>query len=392
MVPAMTTTPPSTPRRAIAAAAVAAAFLGAAAATAQADSIAYVKAHNVWIAEPDGSAQHQVTRDGTADWPYRSPSQADDGTIAAAHGTDLVRLAQNGTVLSRFDPPDSTDSAGQLIGGHPSHVALSPDGHRIAYTYVHANCPPGVSCGTRAVTLVSHSDRPTPPETFGRVHLSNPSWAGNDRLLVFGGFLRQVNHWTPGQPAETHWFDDKDLFGIENSTDLGDGELGADRFAAVRGYGDSTHLMFYKATGFGGAPAYACNTGNESTLDSPTWSPDGTRIAFAHKDGVEVLPLPSVEPDCPGASSGTVVLPGASEPDWGPAAVAPAALPTPVTPGQPGKPAQPAQPARPGAKRACAAKPAGKARRRCRALRKCKAKPTKRARARCVRKVKRRFK
>jgi hypothetical protein len=390
----MTTTALSTTRRALAAAAVAAAALGATAAVAQADSIAYVKQHNVWIAEPDGSAQHHVTRDGTADWPYRSPSQADDGTIAAAHGTDLVRLAQNGTVLSRFDPPDSTDSAGQVIGGHPVNVAISPDGRRIAYSYVHANCPPGVSCGTRSVTLVSHADRTTPPETFGRIHLRNPSWAGNDRVLAFGGFLRQVNHWTPGQAEETHWFDDQDLFGIEDSTDLGDGELSGDRFVAVRGYGDSTHLMFYKAAaGVAGLPAYACNTGNEPTLDSPTWSPDGTRIAFAHKDGIEVLPLPSVEPDCPGASSGKVVLPGASEPDWGPAGVAPAALPQPATPGQPVTPGKPAAPAQPGAaRRGCAAKKPGKAQRRCRALAKCKAKPTKRKRARCVRGVKRRFK
>src|SRR5687767_8651781 len=50
---------------------------------AMADSLTFIKDHNVWLANPDGSGQHQVTLDGTASAPYESPSQADDGTIVA---------------------------------------------------------------------------------------------------------------------------------------------------------------------------------------------------------------------------------------------------------------------------------------------------------------------
>ena len=82
----------------------------AAANPAAADSIAYIKDNNIWLTSPDGSRQVQITRDGTATTPYRSPSQADDGTIAAGHGSDLVKLAQTGQPLAQFSPPVATDS------------------------------------------------------------------------------------------------------------------------------------------------------------------------------------------------------------------------------------------------------------------------------------------
>jgi WD40-like Beta Propeller Repeat len=377
-----------------------------AAAPAAADSIAYIKDHNVWVAEPDGTNQYQVTTDGTAGWAYGSPSQADDGTIVARRGTDIVRLRQNGQELSRFDPPDTTDSAGQQIGGTPSGVAVSPDGSKVAYSYHQANCPPGVSCGVRYVTMYSHSDRATPPETFGKLFRNSPSWVSNDRILAFGGFLNQVNYDSPGgYDDDVHWFDDMDMF--DPSTDLGDGELSrqGDRIAAIRGYGAGTHLMIYKVTenvisgSPSGPPAYACNTGNEQTLDGPTWSPDGRAIAFAHKEGVEVIPLPSVEEGCPGASSGTVVLPGGSEPDWGPASVNPG--PRQVT-GQPEvvtpAPKQATKQGKRKARAKCATKKGKRARIRCitaakraKALKACKRKRGKAARKRCARNVNRRF-
>ncbi|HST42941.1 MAG TPA: hypothetical protein VLK58_25680 [Conexibacter sp.] len=341
---------------AIAATVLAAACLAAPAA--QADSIAYVKGHDLWLAAPDGSGQYQVTTDGTAQLPYGSPSQADDGTIVARKGSEIVRLKQNGELLSRFDPPDTTDSAGQPIGGVPVDVAVSPDGATVAYSYYQYNCPPGASCGARYVTLYSSASAATPAATHGKLFRNSPSWVSNSRVLVFGGFLSQVNYDAPGggDDDDVHWFDDKDIF--DPSTDLGDGELSrqGDRLALVRGYGDSTHLMFLKVTqnvlsgAPSGPPAYACNTGEEPTLDGPSWSPDGSRIAFAHKDGIEVLPLPSVEPGCPGASSGTVVIPGGSQPDWGPAAVAPGprTSPQPAVPGPaPGPAPTPAPSVRP---------------------------------------------
>jgi hypothetical protein len=46
------------------------------------DWIAYVGDDgNIWLVQPDGSGQTQVTTDGTADFPYRQPSWSHDGTM-----------------------------------------------------------------------------------------------------------------------------------------------------------------------------------------------------------------------------------------------------------------------------------------------------------------------
>ena len=74
---------PTLARRGLVAAAAA---LALSPALASADSIVYVKDANVWLAAGDGGSQYQVTTDGTAEHPYRSPSQADDGTIAVGYG------------------------------------------------------------------------------------------------------------------------------------------------------------------------------------------------------------------------------------------------------------------------------------------------------------------
>jgi hypothetical protein len=285
---------------------------------AAADSIVFVKDHDVWIAEPDGSGARAVTAGGTSDWPFRSPSQANDGTIAAGLGSEVVRLDQQGNVLSRFDPPVPAGTA-SFGASPPQDVAISPDGSKVAYTFYGYSCLPGASCGTRQMTVYSHSDR---AEALGHeFSLTHAEWVTNGSVLGFSGWGNQVNFDQPasGDYDAEHWFDD-------GETDLTDGELSkqGDRLALLRDYGSGTHLQFYAVNGFTQAPAKACNTGNEESLHDPSWSPDGGRVAFAHSGGVEVMALPNVVAgDCPAARSGKVIVPGGSEPDWGPADVEP---------------------------------------------------------------------
>jgi hypothetical protein len=283
-------------------------------ATAHADSIVFVKDGNVWVASPDGSDQRALTRDGTPDYPYRSPSQADDGTVAASFGEGIRLLGRGGTVLRELDPPPLSNSVSHPMDGTPVDVAISPDGRTIAYTFVNASCPPGASCGARAATgYVTAAGEPLP----GNLYLSNPSWVSDTRTLLFGGYLHQVNTHDLGAAEDVHWFDDQDVVGQEHSTDLGDGELSraGDRLALVRGYGSDTHIMWYTTNGAPPAiPTMQCATGKLEGLHGPTWAPDGESLAWGEPDGVWIKPSAL---DCTVQPS--LVIPGGSEPDWGPA-------------------------------------------------------------------------
>lgn len=300
-----------------------------AAGPAAADSIVYVKGKDIWVANPDGSGQQRVTKNGSASRPYGSPSQADDGTIVASRGEEIVRLRRDGKLLSHFNPPGTSDSAGQPIDGVPQDIAVSPDGKRIAFTYYQYGCPVGASCGARTVLLYSSAKAATPAAKGGKLFRRNASWISNSRILAFNGYLSQVNVDSPGggDDDDQHWFDDQDL--NQPSTDLGDGELSrqGDRLVLIRNYGADSHLQFYAVSGDlrsgppPGPPAPACHTGADASVSGPSWSPDGRAVAFAISTGIETMSLPNVRPgDCGGASSSKLVIRGGSEPDWGPAA------------------------------------------------------------------------
>lgn len=300
-------------------------LIAAGPASASPGSIVFVKDHNVWLAKADGTGQYQVTTGGTYESPWRSPSQADDGTIAASHNDQIVRMRQNGSVLNAINPPPLSNSVSHMVDGVPVEVAISPDGKLIAWTFVTYECPVGVSCGARAVTGYTASDRLTPPERYGSTYFTDPSWIGNNRTLQSGGYGSQVNIHDLGPGEPVHWFDDSDY--AENDTDLSDAELSPDgkRIAAIRGYGNSSHVIWYlvKGNALSGPPPASpepqCATGELEGLSGPTWAPDSESLAWEEPDGIW---LKTAVDECESPQP-KLLIPGGSEPEWGPAAVNP---------------------------------------------------------------------
>lgn len=343
----------STPRavRIATAAAVAAVAAAAVPAAAQADSIVFVKDANIWLAAPDGSKLTQVTTDGTPEFPYHSPSQADDGTIAAGHRLSIVRLKQNGDVINTLDPPPLVNSVSQTVDGTPVDVAITPDGTKIAYTFVSSQCPIGADCDTRPVTGITNAAAYTPPGTYATATFGSPRWVGNSRLLVTGGYLSHITLVDAAPGSKTvHWFDDKDYFTDDNDLGFGDVSPDGKRVIAVHGYDgdrDATvrRLIWFNTTDDPrtaplppARPDAVCVTDPVKGTLKPTWSADSTRFAWQTPEGIEVsTPAPTEGARCPEISS-TVVFPGGSSPDWGPADVNPG----PKTPAAGGGQQQPA--------------------------------------------------
>lgn len=311
---------------------------------AAADSIVYVKGGNVWIAKPDGSGQYQVTRDGTEAQPYRSPSQADDGTIAASFGQYIVRMRQNGSVINKMDPPPLTNSVGSPVDGVPGSVAISPDGSRIVYTLVSYECPiGGPGCAARPVTAITPADRMEPS---GNLYTSDSSWVTNTRILTFAGYQHQVNTYDVGAAEDVHWFDDEEIPKDVADTDQSDGEVNRQGtyVATIRGYGNDRTVMWLKIrgdvrTGSRAAgtllvpdPTVGCVTTATADIAGPTWSPGGNALAWYEQGAIHVWDDVA---RCGGASS-KPVIPGGSEPDWGPADVNPGPREGEVPPPPPG--------------------------------------------------------
>src|SRR3954452_9551600 len=108
--------------------------------------------------------------------------------------------------------------------------------------------------------------------------------------------------------------------------DMGDGEVSRDgkRLAVTFDYGANKRIAWFAVKGDVKTelpPVYpdaACMMGHgDANFADPTWSPDGSGVAFASSNGIEVTHFSAFAKDtC--ETFGDAVFSG-SEPDWGPA-------------------------------------------------------------------------
>jgi hypothetical protein len=337
---------------------------------AAADSIAYIKDGNVWLASGDGSRQFQVTSTGG----YSDVSQADDGTMIALNGVRLHRLDRMGNVTADFKTPVSNnDPAGQKSFWGPYNPALSPDGTKVAYTYYWLSQTATPACFppkclvalNEGGTGYSWADRETdwkdpngPGYHSGWQHVK---WVDNDMTMMSNPthlpnsdvILDRISDGGNGHGNMVlNWFSDT----VGNPhTSGGDITRDKTKLAFQTGARDNTLTVYFvkhfpTAWKDGNAldsdlqRCYRYEKPEDQSYGEPTFSPDGNGLAWHEADGIHIAAVPAFAGECTlaGATDNPpLVLPGGSEPDWGPADV-PAGRPV-VTPDPPVQPTPPAK-------------------------------------------------
>jgi hypothetical protein len=295
--------------------------LGAAPA-AQASNIVHVRDGHVWLIDPDSGQQHQVT---TEEPGFHHPSQTDDGSILASRGGLGYLLRQNGEIIRR-------------AGGDTDETEISPDGSMIPSVGVETGCT-SYCGGTGSGNIYWVTRFGAEREWTWRFS----SWTGDGRaLMLTNGTVGLFGPDGVPDNGET-WFLPEGVPEGGDWTTAGGGKLAL----VTNNYGETQTLEIYRGAGPPEKPTLECYISHPSgKIEDPTWSPDGTRLAWQVPDGIEVATVTNLD-DCE-ALDIKLLVPGGQDPHWGPAAinpgprpVKPVPTPGPVTP-RPGEGASPA--------------------------------------------------
>jgi WD40 repeat protein len=313
-------------------------------AAAGAGSILYLKGGKLWVASPDGRVNRRVPHAGTFD----NPSQADNGTIVVQRGIYFHRLNRRGKLLN--EPITTTFRTNPILPAFkgPLLPEVSPDGTKIAYTYsfTAAHFDPECSCTKVSPSLntsYTHSNRfvEDPVRVFGNAQFYwSASWIDNrtvlattEHLFDYGGNgLNSVAVDTLGGGRDSYrtWFSEC-VEGCDNIQTLkmyrvNEGEMTRQRNKLVFTAGDlggpasGKRMFIYSMKGapptLPGGPCHVTGPGGKFT--SPTWSPDGKSLAWADRRGIWIGRVGDISGQTCELTR-KLVIPGGSQPDWGPA-------------------------------------------------------------------------
>jgi hypothetical protein len=313
--------------------AAAAAILAAAAipAGAQAESLVFTRAGNVWVSRPDASGAHAVTATKN-NWAW--PSMAGDGSIFAAGGKSRVnqdgsdsdgsdtifRLSQSGAQIGPTVETPGSRSTPACPTYSPTNLRVAPNGRRVSFDMFFCDSISSFweDLSNAKITRISGDYSAGDWLDDGHILITHigPTFE-NAAFAVYEMADPDSSHGPSDDPYLTErkaaaarngsrvvvYEDDPNLDGSVHAADI--------RVSATEN-NDVHHPV--------GTCTIPLDAGNAVTVThaSPTLTSDGSLVAWAMKDGIHVANAT----DCSGAH---LLVPGGAYPSYGAADPSPAA-------------------------------------------------------------------
>lgn len=303
----------------------------AAAATAQASSIFFIRSGEIWVANPDGSGAKQVTSDGGSGQPYVWVSAAKGSSPILAYLRDNTAGGSPQQVYGTINPdgtgsavnPDNYPNMQPYAIPWGTMVSIDPAGDRVSwpssrasfvigYTYYYAFSV-GVN-GTGETHLdTADAQHVTFGDPAGQTLLFQDLTSGYTGLpssCVSSGVHSVLVHQTPAPTSGTPGT--PAFYCASGGADLTEPALRPDGQAivAVQG-GTPGSIVTIPIGGTATSSAVSPIAATGVTGTNPDFSPDGTQIAF-EGTGSTIDTVPA------GGGTASQILTSATSPAWSP--------------------------------------------------------------------------
>ncbi|HTU15482.1 MAG TPA: hypothetical protein VMF31_09805 [Solirubrobacterales bacterium] len=306
---------------------------------------------NVYRTSPNGALNEKLTTDGGGEYRYTTPSQKNDGTVAAIKKSSgssafvhMIRPSDRTIVDSWILPKTGAGSFVPFNGG-----TISPDGGVFIYDWHYFDCGTN-PCGlNQRVSIIAGPGTTNPCLINCHTGFIRPRWIPG---TPYAGFVDTAFNriWVQkaGSAQPVGWLG----FNDPNGGDMESFDVSTNGRTVLEVTPENSNRSEFAFWNNNGTPpsvnsTYRCSAVNVAAAPAyPRFSPDGSMITWQDNGGVWVAPVPAQDGGGNCALNATRIAEG-KEPSWGQATLVPTGPTGPTGPTSPTGPTGPTSPTGP---------------------------------------------